>query len=304
MSGAEPVALAFGGAGFIGRSARAALRGRGVRPIAADVAAASDGDESHAIDITDADAVDALISAVSPDVVIQLAALLGIDSEENPRRGVEVNVNGTQNILDACVRAGVGRVVYGSSIAVYGDQPDWGEHTVTEADLGRPAILYGWHKQLNEATARHYQRQFGLRCVGLRISTVYGAGRERGMSAPINKLIEGAAAGAGECPFGPGTDSCLVHVDDVGEQLAVLATAAEPREEIYNAGGDFVTIGQLAGWIAETRPDATIRLGPPEVRIPHVSRVDGSRFIDEFGFAPRSFRDWAVEALSASGTRT
>jgi nucleoside-diphosphate-sugar epimerase len=118
------------------------------------------------------------------------------------------------------------------------------------------------------------------------------------MSAPINKLIEGAAAGRGECPLGPETDSCLVHVGDVGEQLAILATADDPRHAVYNSGGDFSTIGELAGWISELRPDAEVRLGPPDVRLPHVSRVDGSRLIEEFGFRPRSFRTWAQEALS------
>ena len=296
----ENIGLVFGGAGFIGRATCAALQERGWRPVVADttVGTAMPGLEAHECDVTDLDQVRALIEKVRPAAVFHLAALLGTDTNADPVLATSVNIMGTQNVLDAAARAGVPRAVYASSIAVYGDQPDWGNHVVTEADHGRPAFLYGWHKQLNEATAELYEESFGIRCVGLRISTVYGAGRKTGMSAPINALIEGAASGATECHFGPDTDSCLVHVDDVGEALAILGTAPAPRHPVYNVGGEFATIGQLASWIEELRPGVEITLGDPGNRIPHVSLVDGSRIIEEFGFRPRSFEAWAREALA------
>ncbi len=296
----EHVGLIFGGAGFIGRSTCAALLERGWRPVMADttVGTALPDLEAHECDITDLGQVRALIDKVRPAAVFQLAALLGTDTNADPLPATTVNVMGTQNVLDAAARSAVPRFVYASSIAVYGDQPDWGEHAVTEADHGRPAFLYGWHKQLNEATAELYEESFGIRCVGLRISTVYGAGRKTGMSAPINQLIEGAAGRVTECHFGPDTDSCLIHVDDVGEALAILGTAPDPKHSVYNVGGEFATIGQLASWIEELRRGVEVRLGDPGNRIPHVSLVDGSRITEEFGFRPRSFRAWAREALS------
>ena len=304
MSAGETVALVTGGRGFIGRSTCAALRARGVRAVATDIAGSGDADDPdvRVLDVCDGDAVREVFAAVRPQIVIHLAARLGIDTDDNPRQGMDANVNGAQNIFDACVEFGVSRLVYGSSIAVYGDQTPWDDHTVTENDLGRPTILYGWHKMLNEATARHYARLHGLSAVGLRISTVYGEGRKHGMSAPINLLIEGAAAGRGECIYGPKTDSCLIHVDDVAEQLAILATAESPGHDLYNAGGDYSTIGEMTEWIREMRPDATIVLGAPEARIPHVSRVDGSRFIEEFGFTPRSFESFVRAAMSEPAT--
>ena len=296
----ENIGLVFGGAGFIGRSTCAALLERGWRPAVADttVETATPGLEAHECDITDLDQVRGVIDTVQPAAVFHLAALLGTDTNADPVLATSVNIMGTQNVLDAAARAGVPRAVYASSIAVYGDQPDWGDHVVTETDHGRPAFLYGWHKQLNEATAALYEESFGTRCVGLRISTVYGAGRKTGMSAPINALIEGAATGSTECIFGPDTDSCLVHVDDVGMALAILGTAPDPQHPVYNVGGEFATIGQLASWIEELRPGVKITLGESGNRIPHVSLVDGSRITDEFGFRPRSFEAWAREALA------
>lgn len=299
MSG-ERIALVFGGAGFIGRSTCAALARRGMRPVVADMEAGGDGDAFHACDITDTARVREVIDEVRPEAVLQLAALLATDTIADVQRGLQINVVGMQNVLDAAARAQVPRFVYASSIAVYGDQPQWGDRAVSEDDHGRPALLYGWHKQLNEATARHYQEALGIRCVGLRISTVYGEGRKTGMSAPVNALIEAAITGSADCVFGPDTDSCLIHVDDIGEELATLASAPEPRHDVYNAGGEFATIGQLARWIAELRPDADIRLGPAESRIPHVSLIDASRITEEFGIQPRSFEKWAKERLAAS----
>jgi UDP-glucose 4-epimerase len=296
----ESVGLFFGGAGFIGRATCAALIERGMRPVVADttVGTALPELEAHECDITDLAQVRAVIEKVRPQAVYHLAALLATDTKADPVLATAVNIMGTQNVLDAAARAGVPRAVYASSIAVYGDQPQWGDHVVNENDFGRPAFLYGWHKQLNEATAQSYEEQFGIRCVGLRISTVYGAGRKTGMSAPINSLIEGATTGATECHFGPDTDSCLVHVDDVGEALAILGTTADPQHSVYNVGGEFATIGQLASWIEELRPGVQIRLGEPGNRIPHVSLIDSSRISSEFGFVPRSFEAWAREALT------
>jgi UDP-glucose 4-epimerase len=296
----ENIGLVFGGAGFIGRSTCAALIERGWRPVVADttVGTALPGLEAHECDITDLDQVRAVVDKVRPAAVFHLAALLATDTKADPVGATDVNIMGTQNVLDAAARAGVPRAVYASSIAVYGDQPQWGDHPVNEDDHGRPAFLYGWHKQVNEATAALYEEDFGIRCVGLRISTVYGAGRKTGMSAPINALIEGAATGAAECIFGPDTDSCLVHVDDVGTALAILGTAPDPQHPVYNVGGEFATIGQLASWIEELRPGVELRLGDNSSRIPHVSLIDSSRITGEFGFQPRSFEAWAREALA------
>jgi nucleoside-diphosphate-sugar epimerase len=302
---AERIALVVGGGGFIGQATCAALARLGMTPVIADMRPGpDDAIPFHACDITDAAGVRAVIDEVRPEAVLHLAALLSTDTIADLQLGLQVNVVGMQNVLDAATHAGVPRFVYASSIAVYGDQSQWGDHAVSEEDFAEPVLLYGFHKMINEATARHYQEAFGIRCVGLRISTVYGAGRKTGMSAPVNALIEGAVTGEADCVFGPKTDSCMCHVDDIATELATLAWAPAPKHDVYNAGGEFSTIGQLAGWISELRPDADIRLGPDDSRIPHVSLVDGSRITEEFGIQPRSFERWAKDQLEASMQRT
>lgn len=294
--------LVSGGCGFIGRSTCAALAELGAEPVAFD-RARPEGFAHEVVegDVTDRAQVAAAIDQVAPDAVIHLAALLASDTVADLNAGTQINVVGMQNVLDAAAAAGVGRFVYASSIAVYGDQPDWGEKPVVETDHGRPFFLYGWQKQLNEALAAAYQEKKGIRCVGLRISTVWGPGRKTGFSAPVNAMLEGALEGHAKCPFGPNADSCMIHVDDVGKEFATLATAPDPAHDVYNAGGEYSTIGQLADLVKEVHPEATVELGPADQRIPHVSLVDASRIEGEFGIEPRSFLGWARSALEGTG---
>lgn len=297
----DKVGLIFGGGGFIGRSLCEALVGMGVRPVVADMVVNPDSDyETLQCDITDSRRVRDVMDEVKPSIVFHLAAKLATDTFSDPVLATTINVNGMLNVVDAAAQSGVARFVYASSIAVYGDQPHWGDHSVTEEDHAQPAFLYGFHKQLNEATAALYQEKFGMTCAGLRISTVYGAGRKTGMSAPINGLIEGAYNGDTQCPFGPDTDSCLVHVDDVSMALALLGTSPTLAHPIYNVGGDFGTIGQLADWMEELQPGVRINLATSGSRIPHVSLVDNSRIRLEFNFTPRNFEKWARQALRES----
>lgn len=290
--------LVSGGAGFIGRSTCRALADLGHEPVAFD-RFIPDGFTGPAIqgDISDKQAVRRAIDEVKPDAVVHLAALLASDTLADLNAGLEINVVGMQNVLDSAAQAGVPRFVYASSIAVYGDQPQWGEHAVSEEDHGQPFFLYGYHKQLNEATAAAYQATMGIRCVGLRISTVWGPGRKTGFSAPVNAMLETALTGHATCPFGPNADSCMINVDDVGLEFAILATAPAPQHDVYNAGGEFSTIGQLADVIRSVHPGVEIELGPEDQRIPHVSLIDFSRIRDEFGIEPRSFLGWARDAL-------
>ncbi len=292
--------LVFGGGGFIGRATCEALEAKGAEPVVFDrVVPEGSAYLSFEGDIADPAAVRDAIEETEPSTVIHLAALLASDTVADLNLGLSVNVVGMQNVLDASARAGVPRFVYASSIAVYGDQPDWGTKTVSEEDHGKPYFLYGWQKQLNEATAAQYQESMGIRSIGLRISTVWGAGRKTGFSAPVNAMLEGALTGRAECPFGPDADSCMIHVEDVALEFATLATAPDPRHDIYNAGGEFSTIGQLADLICEEYPDAEVTLGGADSRIPHVSLVDFSRIRDEFDIQPKSFLGWAREALVA-----
>ena len=137
--------------------------------------------------MTDLSAIETAISDNQVCRIIHTAAILPPTSEEYPCRGCDVNIGGTNNIFDAASRLGVKRMVYPSSIAVYGDQSDHGETVLNEESPRFPFSLYGVAKQANELAAHAYLANTGLDSRGLRICTVFGHGRVTGRSAAASR---------------------------------------------------------------------------------------------------------------------
>ena len=108
--------------------------------------------------------------------IIHMAALLPPDTEERPQYGMYVNIHGTNNVFEVARWTGLERVVYASSIAVYGVQETFGQRPVNEEDISNPANVYGMTKAANDFSARRYIQRFGLDLRGVRICTVFGHG--------------------------------------------------------------------------------------------------------------------------------
>ncbi|HWD24073.1 MAG TPA: NAD(P)-dependent oxidoreductase [Acidimicrobiales bacterium] len=270
-------ALVIGGSGFIGAATCRALERRGVRPIVADVTAGAGSWEQHVIDTAQADEVHNLVATLHPDAVVNLAFRLADACENNLDGAFRVNVLGSQNVIEACRRAGIARYVYASSIAVYGDQSSWGDHALKEGDFGHPVRLYGWHKLLVEEIAARYSEQ-GLSCAGLRISTVYGSGRRAGLSSAINALIDPPAeASVIRCPWSMDEAFDLIHVDDVAESLCALALTPMLDYAIYNSGGEYATVSSISATLHELRPDVSVKCDEPPGTLAHCSRINWER---------------------------
>lgn len=295
-------ALVIGGAGFIGRATCRALAERGLRVVAGDVTGAAMDFPFQRTDVTQLDSVCQSFREVNPHVVVNLAYLLADETESDPSRAFHVNVAGMQHVFEACSFFDVERCVYASSLAVYGDQSMWGAREASEDDFGRPVRLYGWHKVLNEVTAQRYDRTCVTRFIGLRISSVYGAGREIGLSAPINALLASARSGStAQSPWSGDTEFNVIHVDDVAEAFAALATAPNLEHSVYNSGGETVSIGDLERIVRAVNPLAEITYAePPVPPFAHSSRIDWSRLRTELGLRRSSVEErLTVEVANA-----
>jgi UDP-glucose 4-epimerase len=101
------------------------------------------------------------------DGVFHLAALWLLHCQEFPRAAFDVNIRGTFNVIEACVEAGVERLVYSSSASVYGDAV---EEPMTEEHPFNFENFYGATKVAGEAMLRALHKRFGLGYVGLRRS--------------------------------------------------------------------------------------------------------------------------------------
>ena len=169
------------------------------------------------------------------DGVFHFAALWLLQCHEFPRAAFEVNVKGTFNVLDACVRNDVGRLVFSSSASVYGDAV---EEPMTEDHPFNNKTFYGATKIAGEAMARAYHHRYGLDYVGLRYMNVYGPRQDyRGAYvAVIMKMLDAIESDRPIQLFGDGSQSYdFVHVADCA-RANVCAMASDAVDAFYNVG--------------------------------------------------------------------
>jgi UDP-glucose 4-epimerase len=202
---------------------------------------------------------DILASALKgADGVFHFAALWLLQCHEFPQSAFEVNVRGTFNVMDACVKQGVKRLVYSSSASVYGDAVT---EPMTEDHPFNNQNFYGATKICGEAMLRAYHHRYGLDYVGLRYMNVYGPRQDyRGAYiAVIMKMLDAIDKGEAPTIMGDGSEAFdFVAVEDCA--LAnVRAMQAETTDSFYNVGtGKRTSLKELAELLIEltgsTRP--------------------------------------------------
>ena len=288
--------LVMGGTGFVGSAICAALRAHGDDVVAADIAPPRpatarllEGMPFIGVRVQDFYEVLGAVRDTGPDVLVNLSYIAGAASEEAPFMAGLVNLQGPLNCLEAAAFCGVRRVVYASSIAVYGpDQQLYGERDVTEDDscpIAAHTLSYGATKAINEFMTRKLAQHHSLDVTGLRLSIVFGAGREKGFTTWASDI--GSLPAVGEevaIPYRAEQRSSLIYVDDAANLFVRSAHDARPGVQIYNSGGHSVTMKQLAGAITSIEPTARVRFAESASDQPFVSRVSGARVSRDLGF--------------------
>jgi UDP-glucose 4-epimerase len=184
-------------------------------------------------DITQEDILDAAVKGV--DAVVHLAALWLLHCQDYPKSAFEVNIRGTFNVLEACVRNNVKRLVYSSSASVYGDAL---EIPMTEDHPFNNRTFYGATKIVGEQMARAFHHRYGLNYVGLRYMNVYGA-RQDYMGtyiAVIMKILDRLDKGLSPVIYGDGSQSYdFIYVEDTALSN-IKALKADVVDSFYNVG--------------------------------------------------------------------
>lgn len=180
------------------------------------------------------------------DGVIHLAALWLLQCHEFPRSAFDVNVRGTFNVMEACIKKGVKRLVYSSSASVYGDAET---EPMTESHPFNNKNFYGATKICGEAMLRSFHHRYGLDYVGLRYMNVYGPRQDYhgAYIAVIMKMLDAIDRGEGPTILGDGSEAFdFVAVEDCG--LAnVCALKSNSTDSFYNVGtGRRTTLKELA----------------------------------------------------------
>lgn len=189
------------------------------------------------------------------DGVFALAGYLTLPMSQDPLTGVSVNTLGMVNTLEACRFSRVRRVVFSSSIAVYGtpsEDPITEDAGYSSAGLQPPSLLYGASKLMGEALCARYARTFGLEFNSLRFASVYG---ERQHARAVNAVFVAKICDQvrrGEAPVIEGDGSEVhdyVYVTDVA-RACVLAMHSTSHGQAFNVATGVDTTSARVAQIA------------------------------------------------------
>jgi nucleoside-diphosphate-sugar epimerase len=293
--------LVTGAFGCIGSWVIRRLLAAGERPVAYDV-----GDDPwrmrmivgpealgrvHIVrgDIADREAVARAVHAHGITRIIHLAAWQVPLCRRDPAGGALVNVVGTANVFEAARahRDCVARVVYFSSAAVFGPPHLYGPGPVTDDAPPRPATHYGVYKVANEETARIYWEEHGIASTGFRPLSVYGPGRDFGLTADPTLAMKAAVLGR---PFrirwGGATD--LVYADDVARACLAATESRLDGARVYNLHGESTRIADLVRLIEGAWPRARGTITHVEEPIPFPAELADPGYQRDLGPQPRT----------------
>jgi UDP-glucuronate 4-epimerase len=229
--------------------------------------------------------------------VIHLAALQVPFVRADPPLGARVNVVGTVTVFEA-VRACslAGTLAYASSVAAY-DPPEPGhEHE----QRGVPSTLYGVFKRANEESAGVYWADHGIASVGLRPHTVYGLGRDQGVtSAPTKAMLAAAAGTSFRIPYGGRAE--LQHARDVARQFIAAARATVEGAVVLDPPGQPASIAEVVDAIVAAAPSAAGAVGFDDVvGVGVPDQGDSSSFVALLGELPTiPLREGVAETIES-----
>lgn len=296
--------LVTGGSGFIGSHVVDVLADQGHEPVVCDVIPT----HHHAPglyatitgDLTDAETARRAVHGC--DAVIHLAAVADVnDVVANPLRADRVNVHGTQTVLEAARREGVARVVYGSTIWVYGNAAD--PEPSEDSLLAQPTHLYTATKLAGEMYTLTYNAMYDAHNTVLRFGIPYGP-RAR-LAAVVPSFVARAQRGEALHIAGDGAQTRqFVYVEELAVGIvAGLAPAAAGRT--YNlVGSEQTSVHDIADAVRAEVAPVPLVYGPERRADVHIGRVSGRRAELELGWRPTvSFDDGLrryVEWLAAT----
>jgi UDP-glucose 4-epimerase len=219
------------------------------------------------------------------DGVFHFAALWLLHCQEHPRDGYDTNVTGTFNLLEACVGAGVDRLVFSSSASVYGDAV---EEPMTESHPFNNTTVYGATKIAGEALATSFHHRDGLEYVGLRYFNVYGPRQDYkgAYVAVIMRMLDRLDRGESPIVFGDGEQAYdFVSVRDCA-QANVAAMRADVNDRVYNVcTGQQTSIVEVAQLLIElTGQDVGIEFRPEEMSFVRNRIGDPANALADLGF--------------------
>lgn len=202
-------------------------------------------------DIRDIDILDTAMKG--KDYVISLAAMWLLHCKDYPRTAFEVNIAGTFNVFEACVKNNIKKLIWSSSASVYGDAV---ELPMTESHPFNNKNFYGATKIAGEAMATAFNDRYGLKVIGLRYMNVYGPHQDQtaAYTGVVPIMLNKIEANESPVINGDGSQAYdFIYVEDVA-RCNVDALKSDTAFGMYNVGTEVQTsIRELCDLILELK---------------------------------------------------
>ena len=202
-------------------------------------------------DVREIDILDKAMEGV--DYVFHLAAMWLLHCKDFPRTAFDVNIAGTFNVLEACVKHDVKKLIYSSSASVYGDAvqvPMKEDHPFNNKNF------YGATKIAGEAMCTAYNERYGLEVIGLRYMNVYGPGQDQhaAYSGVVPVVLNKIDRNESPTVNGDGSQAYdFIYVEDVA-RCNIAAVNSETKLGHYNVGTEVqTTIRELCDKMLELK---------------------------------------------------
>ncbi|MBI3407121.1 MAG: NAD(P)-dependent oxidoreductase [Planctomycetes bacterium] len=240
-------------------------------------------------DVTDLERVRTVLQKERISHVVHLAGLQVPTCRDDPLLGARVNVLGTLAVLEAVRQFGkqIERLVYTSSAAVFGPPELYPSGPLADDVPLVPSTHYGVFKCCNEGNARIYYQDHGVSSIGLRPWTVYGVGRDFGMTSEPTKAIKALALGRPyHISYGGYQD--MQWVDDVAKIAVRCLERPYKGAKSYNLRGHVVDLPEFHQALCQVDPAAEMLITFGERQIAIAYNLDDSALERDLGPMPRT----------------
>ncbi len=240
-------------------------------------------------DVTD---LDQLKGTLQKNAITHVAHLAGLQvpvCRADPLLGAKVNVLGTLAVFEAVrqLPGQIQRLIYTSSAAVFGPPETYPRGWLADDVPLIPSTHYGVFKCCNEGNARIYYQDFGLSSIGLRPWTVYGVGRDFGMTSEPTKAIKSLALGrAYHITYGGWQD--LQYVEDVARIAVRCLEVPYTGAKSYNLRGHVVDLPTFHRALCAVEPAAQRLVTYGERQIAIAYNLDDGALERDLGPMPRT----------------
>jgi threonine 3-dehydrogenase len=303
--------LITGAGGQIGHDLIGALIAAGHELVSTDLAPrppshAHAGGDWQRLDVTDPAAVQHVFTEHRPELVFHLAAILSARGESDPRLAYDVNQTGTWNVLEASRRAKVSRLVFTSSIAVFGPPPSGPLPDPCPDDVAlHPTTMYGVTKVSGELLCAYYRSRHGIDCRGVRFPGLISAAMPGGGSSDyaLFMYVDGVRKNAYEAFARADTRIPLMYMPDGVRALLELAMADRDRltRTIYNIAAFSPRADEIATSVQRSIPAAKFTYAPDPVRQAILDSwpksIDDGAARRDWGWKPRYDLDGMTDDL-------